>query len=630
MKPKTKTTGKTSLRARAVDKSKEAKKGKAPATAVQADALHLIHELEVHQIELDMQNKELAQALADAYEADKAYRLYNDLYDFAPVGYFTLTPNGTILNVNLTGAKLLGLEQAELKDRRLGLFVSPASKVAFADFLNLLSFGRGIQTCDIEFLNHESGKPLWVTIEGTCFEGGRESRAVIIDINARKQTEEALRNANAYHRRLLEASPDPLVTIGPNGLITDANTAAELITGVAREQLIGDNFLKYFTEPEKAQEGYKQAFAEGFVKDYSLTIQHVSGRTTDVLFNASVYRNEEGELEGVFAAARDITERKLAEQAQRENELFIKSVLDSLSAQIAVLDENGVIVAVNEAWNKFAQENDSTDPHAYLGVNYLTVCETAYQHGDLSASQADLGIRSVLSGLRSQFTAEYSCDSPTEERCFTLTVVPQHKPRQGVIIIHQDVTEQKQAERALAASHLILKNALDLEKQLARIDPLTEINNRRSLFEAAEHECEIAARYEKPASVLMYDIDHFKDLNDTYGHTAGDLILQRITEIACHQLRTADVIGRYGGDEFVILLPMTKAEQAYPLAERIRAEVEAGSHPIPNGDIQVTISVGIVEMSLGESVENIFHRADAAMYIAKQTGRNRVVIGQPK
>lgn len=131
--------------------------------------------------------------------------------------------------------------------------------------------------------------------------------------------------ASQYARSLLESSLDPLVTISATGTITDVNEATVKATGVPREQLIGTDFSNYFTEPEKARESYQQVFARGLVTDYPLTIRHRDGRLTDVLYNASVYRNARGEVAGVFAAARDVTARKkaeaeLAEQRQRELE----------------------------------------------------------------------------------------------------------------------------------------------------------------------------------------------------------------------------------------------------------------------------------------------------------------------
>jgi len=134
-----------------------------------------------------------------------------------------------------------------------------------------------------------------------------------VDVTAHKQAQTALRSVSLYSRGLLEAALDPLVTISADGKITDVNKATELVTGLSREQLIGTSFLNYFTEPKNAKKGYEKVFAEGVVRDYPLTIRHIDGHTTDVLYNATVYKNDAGEVQGVFAAARDITEKKAAE-----------------------------------------------------------------------------------------------------------------------------------------------------------------------------------------------------------------------------------------------------------------------------------------------------------------------------
>jgi chemotaxis family two-component system sensor kinase Cph1 len=127
------------------------------------------------------------------------------------------------------------------------------------------------------------------------------------------KSKEELRQTNRYNRELLEVSIDPLVTIGSNGNITDANKAVELVTGYSRDELIGTDFSNYFTDSDKAKAGYKEVFRRGFVKNYSLEIQHKNGDITPVMYNASVYKNEEGDIIGVFAAARDISQLKRAE-----------------------------------------------------------------------------------------------------------------------------------------------------------------------------------------------------------------------------------------------------------------------------------------------------------------------------
>src|SRR5258706_637334 len=152
------------------------------------------------------------------------------------------------------------------------------------------------------------------------------------DMSAEIHLTEELKATQFYARNLIEASLDPLVTISPEGKITDVNAASVQVTGLEREQLIGTDFSDYFTEPGKAREGYQRVFAEGFVTDYPLTIRHKGSRLTDVLYNASVYKNDRGEVLGVFAAARDVSAQKKAEAEvaeQRSKELERLAELES-------------------------------------------------------------------------------------------------------------------------------------------------------------------------------------------------------------------------------------------------------------------------------------------------------------
>lgn len=133
------------------------------------------------------------------------------------------------------------------------------------------------------------------------------------DADIREAVADAQKQASQYARSLIEASLDPLVTIDPEGKITDVNEATIIVTGVARDELIGTDFSDYFTQPEKAREGYLRVFAEGSVTDYPLTIRHAGGRHVEVLYNASVYKDVAGRVLGVFAAARDVTAQRQAE-----------------------------------------------------------------------------------------------------------------------------------------------------------------------------------------------------------------------------------------------------------------------------------------------------------------------------
>ncbi len=168
-----------------------------------------------------------------------------------------------------------------------------------------------------------------------ALESLQEANAELMEIR------EAQRVASLYARNLIETSLDPLVTISPEGKITDVNTATEKITGRGRGDLINSDFSDYFTEPEQARRGYQKVFEQGQVTDYPLTVRHSSGRVAEVLYNASVYRNESGSLLGVFAAARDVTIRKAAEDKIRnllaEKERILKEVHHRIKNNMMVI-----------------------------------------------------------------------------------------------------------------------------------------------------------------------------------------------------------------------------------------------------------------------------------------------------
>jgi len=159
------------------------------------------------------------------------------------------------------------------------------------------------------------------------------------ELTERRRAERALRLANAYNRSLIEASLDPLVTIDADGKISDVNAATEKITGYSREQLIGTDFCDYFTDPKKAKEGYQKVFKEGSVRDYELQISHRGGRIASVLYNASLYEDESGKVLGIFAAARDITEHKLAGEELRKYREHLEELVRERTAELAQANE---------------------------------------------------------------------------------------------------------------------------------------------------------------------------------------------------------------------------------------------------------------------------------------------------
>jgi PAS domain S-box-containing protein len=170
----------------------------------------------------------------------------------------------------------------------------------------------------------------------------------IRDITHRKVVQDALHEIAHYTRSLLEVSLDPLVTISPEGKITDVNAATEEVTGHSRDYLIGTDFIDYFTDPDKARAGYRKVFDEGSVRDYPLEIRHGNGKITSVLYNARIYRDESGTVKGVFAAARDITDKKKVQDALQESETRYRRLFETAQDAILILNgDTGEIIDAN-------------------------------------------------------------------------------------------------------------------------------------------------------------------------------------------------------------------------------------------------------------------------------------------
>lgn len=193
---------------------------------------------------------------------------------------------------------------------------------------------------------------------------------------------------------------------------------------------------------------------------------------------------------------------------------------------------------------------------------------------------------------------------------------------------HTDFSEQELVtlENMLCALVYPLRNALLYHSAVrsAQIDPLTGVNNRSGMDNAIKREVELARRQDAPLSILLLDIDHFKSVNDRFGHACGDFVIQSVAQCISETIRGSDMVFRFGGEEFLVLLSCTDDHGAQLLAERIRQNVQ-GLVFSTEKELQVTASLGITRLLSDDSPESLFKRADAALYEAKKSGRNRVI-----
>ncbi len=187
--------------------------------------------------------------------------------------------------------------------------------------------------------------------------------------------------------------------------------------------------------------------------------------------------------------------------------------------------------------------------------------------------------------------------------------------------------EMEQLENLMGQLIFTLRNAIWYQRalQAAKIDTLTGAHNRAAMNEMIERELDLAHRHQSALSMIIFDLDHFKQINDNYGHATGDDVLRECVECCNQALRSSDMLFRFGGEEFVVILPGVNAEGATLAAERIRSVVEKHVFNSRQGSVPVTISVGAASLTLKDNVKTLFERADKALYAAKNAGRNRVV-----
>jgi PAS domain S-box-containing protein len=240
----------------------------------------------------------------------------------------------SIIYTNSQFEKMFGYNPGELIGQNVAILNAPSDIKSEDRALEIINALNKSASWKGEILNiKKNGEHFWSSVTITKFEHsfyGNVWISIHQDITDRRKIEKALIQSDNYNRSLIEVSLDPLVTIDKNGKILDVNLATQKATGFSRDELIGTDFSGYFTDPEKARRGYKKVFSSGFVRDFSLEIKNRNGQIIQVLYNATVYRDENDKIAGVFAAARDITQRKLIEDQLRKSSLELRKLTQHL------------------------------------------------------------------------------------------------------------------------------------------------------------------------------------------------------------------------------------------------------------------------------------------------------------
>ncbi len=375
----------------------------------------------------------------------------------------TISPEGKITDVNEATIKATGVDREKLIGTDFSdYFTQPES--AREGYQQV--FSAGSVTDYPLTIRRQDGRIMDVLYNASVY---RDSYGEVLGVFAAARDVTAQKQASQYARSLIEASLDPLVTISPEGKITDVNEATIKVTGVDRQKLIGTDFSDYFTEPDKARDGYQQVFAEGFVTDYPLTIRHKDGRLTDVLYNASVYKDTQGEVLGVFAAARDVTAQKQASQ-------YARSLIEASLDPLVTISPEGKITDVNAA---------STE---VTGLSRTRLIGTDFSDYFTEPEKAREGYRQVFSqGSVTDYplTIRHK-DGRVTDVLYNASVYKDSNGRVlGVFAAARDVTAQKQASQYARS---LIEASLDPLVTISAEGKITDVNEATIKITGVERE----------------------------------------------------------------------------------------------------------------------------------------------
>ncbi len=550
------------------------------------------------------ERKRLEEALK---ESEERHRL---ILESTVEGIIGVDLTGTITFVNPAATRLLGYSREELIGQRSHSLIhhsrADGSPYPVEECPMFASYTRGeAMRIEDEYLWRKDGHGISVEYGATpIFKDGSLLGSVIsfTDITERKRAEVA----QARLAAIVNSSDDAVIGETLDGIVTSWNCGAERIFGYAADEVVGrpvstlappDDAGGIAADLERVRHGER-------IDHYETRRRTKDGRMIDVSLTISPVRDASGAIIGASRIARDVTGRKRAE-AER---LRLAAIVESSDDAIIGESLDGVITS----WNRGAERVFGYSADEVIG-RPISI---------LSPSDSLWDIAAVVDHIR---RGEPVHDFGTRRRTkdgrvidVSLTISP-ILDASGTIVgaskIARDVTERKRAE-------VMLRRTSAKLARLATTDMLTGLRNSRHLHEALPVAFSMAARTDRPLSVIMLDVDHFKAYNDSFGHPAGDEVLRRIGSVLRRMIRAHDLAARYGGEEFVILLPATDSEAARVLAERVRtaiARIHLASRP-------VTASLGVATSQAGLSDgEALLARADDALYRAKRAGRDCVV-----
>lgn len=394
---------------------------------------------------------------------------------------------------------------------------------------------------------------------------------------------------------LINAASDSAFLIDTSGNILAINEAAARKFGRPVEKLIGTNIFSYYSAEER---GFREAYME--VVKHSRQPVHFEDEYQGTIFSTCIHPvlNSQGSIDRFAFFFNDITEHKRSQDALYRYSQIFSTVHDPM----AYVDRGHIVRTVNDAFLEMLCK----DKEDVIGRPVAEVFGK-----EIFRSQVKISINRCLKGEKVHYQDWFRLPDG-QKRFMYMSFYPLLSKEQtvsGAVINAVDITKNRQQEEEL--------------QRLSFTDPLTNIFNRARFRQVLEEEIQRVNRYQTDLSLIMFDIDHFKSINDSHGHDVGDKVLVAMADIVKNCIRESDILCRWGGEEFMILLPHAGLDNASGLAERIRQTIAKSLM----GEVgAVTCSFGAAQYCRGEDADSLIKRVDKALYKAKRKGRNRVEI----
>ncbi|MDO9515695.1 MAG: PAS domain S-box protein [Syntrophales bacterium] len=543
-------------------------------------------------------------------EAERALRnseeRYRTILEGIDEGYFEIDLAGNYTFVNDALCRIMG---GYTKEEIIGLnnrayTDSKTAKKAFSIFREVYETGKpanlkdyevrkkdgsiGIRELHVSLMRDPEGKPCGF-------------RGLSRDVTEHRRSERALRESEERYRTILEDINEGYYELDLAGMITFVNDAGARILGFTQKELVGMSKQKR-TSPEMADQTFKvfnEVYRTGKPADISgYEVIAKDGNLRILSMHVSLMHDSEGNPVGFRGVSRDVTQQKQAERALQESEERYRNLFEKTASPIMITDPNGLFIDWNDAALTFLEctreELVKRNVHDFLPPESQEAAKD---------KQKD--------SWRLDRTGEAEYLIGEKIKILELSMTPAVLNGRDVVFgVGKDVTERKQTEERLA--------------YMATHDQLTDLPNRALFGDRLELELEKSRRNNKMLAVILFDLDRFKEVNDTLGHGVGDLLLKELGHRLRDCLRKSDTVARMGGDEFFMLLcDISSEKDADIIADKILDAIRRPFLPESN-EIHMTASLGVAFYPKdGDDVETLIQKADIAMYEAKGSGRDR-------